>query len=144
MPEGGKSAFMGINGGTMPISLLVSGDGHSLLTFVGRTGNDFMAAVRQANAPLPSFGNATNPQASGLPAQLPPLVAGNATASMPVVALPPNYLAQQAWLAQLEPFGLSEEPLAIEGTVSRPDMLSPTRKYRVFFLSDYFQLHPVK
>ena len=41
MPAGARPAYFGIHGGTMPVSLLVYGDGSSLVTFVGRTGNDF-------------------------------------------------------------------------------------------------------
>ena len=42
MPAGARPTYMGIHGGTMPVSLLVYGDGSSLVTFVGRTGNDFL------------------------------------------------------------------------------------------------------
>lgn len=51
MPAGAKAAYMGIHGGTMPVSLLVAADGSSLLAFAGRTGNDFLDALRMGGWP---------------------------------------------------------------------------------------------
>ena len=59
MPAGARPTYMGIHGGTMPVSLLVSGDGSSLLTFVGRTGNDFLDVLRRTDVRMPSLLNAT-------------------------------------------------------------------------------------
>lgn len=140
MPAGGKPAYMGIHGGTMPVSLLVSDDGSSLLSFVGRTGNDFLDVLRKAYMPFPSFGNSTrekywplmaNSASSGL-------FAGNSTASMPVIALSGGILSNPAWVDHLLPFGLSTEPLSIEGNVARPDRLPQAKKYRIFMLPDTF------
>ncbi|MDR2055213.1 MAG: hypothetical protein LBQ10_05025, partial [Desulfovibrio sp.] len=52
MPAGARPAYMGIHGGTMPVSLLVVADGSSLLGFVGRTGNDFLDVLRSTKLPL--------------------------------------------------------------------------------------------
>lgn len=139
MPAGGKPAYMGIHGGTMPVSLLVSRDGSSLFTFVGRTGNDFLEALRKAFTFLPSIGNST------LGVSMPPrglrteLFAGNATASLPVIALSGDRLANQSWFRQLQPFGLSAKPLRIEGEAVKPNAPAPARGSRLFFLPDYFQ-----
>lgn len=138
MPAGAKPAYMGIHGGTMPVSLLVSGDGESLFTFVGRTGNDFLEVLRKLYMPFPSFGNSTR-AASGPARRLASdLFAGNATASMPVFALPGDRLAKEGWLAHLQPFGLSPQPLSIEGQIAIPPAASPSRKYRKLFIPDYF------
>lgn len=139
MPAGGKPAYMGIHGGTMPVSLLVSGDGSSLFTFVGRTGNDFLNVLRDSFMPLPSIGNSTRMGSAPVKDLKTGLFAGNATASMPVIALSGDRLANQSWFGQLAPFGLSAEPLSIEGEVMKPEGLSPARKYRIYFLPDYFQ-----
>lgn len=139
MPAGGKPAYLGIHGGTMPVSLLVTGDGAALLTFVGRTGNDFLEALRQAG--LPSLGNSTHPVS--LPAITADgkasLFAGNATASLPVITLSGDVLSRQEWFQDLEPFGLSAMPLSIEGKVAKPN--SPISRYRVLFLPDSFRLN---
>lgn len=140
MPAGGKPAYMGIHGGTMPVSLLVSDDGASLLSFVGRTGNDFLEVLKKAYMPFPSFGNSTREKfwplmASGASSGL---YAGNSTASMPVFALSGGILSNPAWIEHLLPFGLSTEPLSIEGSVARPDHLPQAKKYRIFLLPDSF------
>ena len=64
MPAGARPAYFGIHGGTMPVSLLVYGDGSSLVTFVGRTGNDFIDMLRRAEVSMPSLLNATSQRSS--------------------------------------------------------------------------------
>lgn len=132
MPAGAKPAYLGIHGGTMPVSLLVAGDGAALLTFVGRTGNDFLEVLREAA--LPGFGNATKSGALALERAHAGLFAGNATATLPVISIAGDILARQAWFESLEPFGFSERPLSIEGAVTAPAAASTARRYRNFFL----------
>lgn len=139
MPAGARPAYMGIHGGTMPVSLLVSGDGASLLTFVGRTGNDFLETLREAWLPLPTMGNSTRVPSWRAKSGAPSLFAGNATATMPVLSLPGETLAKEGWLANLQPFGLSPRPLRIEGEVTRPEFVPAAKKYRILFLPDHFQ-----
>lgn len=136
MPAGAKPSYMGIHGGTMPVSLLVSDDGASLLAFVGRTGNDFIEDLRNVHLPIPSFGNSTG---HGMPrmAGQTGIFAGNATAVMPVFPIRGDGLAD--FNSRLEPFGLSQEPLRIEGRVEKPDISPRARNFRVFFLPDYFK-----
>lgn len=142
MPEGGKSAYLGIHGGTMPISLLVSGDGEALLTFVGRTGNDFLNVLRRIKLPFPSFGNATgsSQQNMALERAQTGLFAGNATTSLPVISLSGELLNKQAQLENLEPFGFSSTPLSIEGSVSKPAFQPPKKKTTLFFFPQSFHL----
>lgn len=140
MPAGARPAYMGIHGGTMPISLLVSRDGSALVTFVGRTGNDFLDVLKRTYHPLPSFGNSTFP--GSWPHGKSGLFAGNATASMPVFSLSGDALAQTGLLDRLQPFGLSPEPLAIEGEIAKPRLSSPGKKYRIFLLPEAFQPKP--
>ncbi|MDO5484237.1 MAG: hypothetical protein Q4F27_04945 [Desulfovibrionaceae bacterium] len=136
IPAGAKPAYMGIHGGTMPVSLMVADDGASLLTFVGRTGNDFLEVLRGTDLPVPSLLNAT---AHG-PATPPgpgSLMAGMGSGTMPVItAGVPLALPS---LGHLQPFGLSDKPLSIEGHVSRPDRLSPAKRYRLYFEPQYLQ-----
>lgn len=138
MPAGGRPAYMGIQGGTMPVSLLVAGNGEALLTFVGRTGNDFLEVLKATDLRLPSLINATSAHSSQLP--LPAncgLFAGNATASLPVIALSGERLARHQ--DKLQPFGLSEQPLCIEGEILRPATTSKAKSYRLFFLPAFLQ-----
>lgn len=136
MPAGAKSSYLGIHGGTMPVSLLVADDGESLLTFVGRTGNDFLEALRSLRLRLPSFGNSTAASPS-LASMQTGLFAGNATSTLPVFAISGDTLVNFG--QELEPFGLSRERLSIEGNVVKPDSFPHARTVRPFFLQDYFQ-----
>lgn len=138
MPAGARPSYMGIHGGTMPVSLMVSDDGESLLTFVGRTGNDFMETLRKGSLRLPSFGNSTGYGLGGLTTHT-SLFAGNATDSLPVFALSRDTLEALVAGHELEPFGLSDERLSIEGAVTRPDAFPHSRSIRIFHLPDYFQ-----
>ncbi len=110
MPAGGRPAYMGIQGGTMPVSLLVAGNGKALLTFVGRTGNDFLEVLKATDLPLPS---------------------------LPVIALSGEKLA--AHQDKLQPFGLSDQPLCIEGEILRPAATSKAKSCRLFFLPAFLQ-----
>lgn len=134
MPAGARPSYMGIHGGTMPVSLLVADDGSSLVSFVGRTGNDFINVIKKAQTPLPSFGNGT--LSIGMRSKGSQLFAGNATASLPVVSIADDALAGLE--RHLQPFGLSEVPLSIEGKVAKPQAFPHAKSFRTFFLPDYF------
>ena len=136
IPAGAKSSYMGIHGGTMPVSLLVSADGNSLFSFVGRTGNDFMEVLKKAHLPLPTFGNATWASVNS-PARS-HLFAGNATASLPVIALSGETISRLE--SRLQPFGLSDAPLSIEGAVAKPESFPHAKSLRPFFLPDFFKV----
>lgn len=139
MPAGGRPAYMGIHGGTMPVSLLVAGDGASLFTFVGRTGNDFLEALRSTDMPLPSLLNATVARSRAVTGGA-ALFAGNATSSLPVIPLTgESFAALAEQPGKLTPFGLSDEPLSIEGRAARPKALSPAKTYRLFVLPQYLE-----
>lgn len=138
IPAGAKSSYMGIHGGTMPVSLLVSGDGSSLLSFIGRTGNDFMEALRNAHVRLPSLGNSTM-GAAPTRTRTTNIFAGNATVSMPVFAVPGSMPGRMDVVSRLVPFGLSQKPLSIEGTVEKPGSFPHARTVRPFRIPDYFQ-----
>ena len=133
---------MGIHGGTMPVSLLVSGDGSSLLTFVGRTGNDFLDVLRRTDVRMPSLLNATAARDAadgGLLSGGTVLMAGSAASSMPVIYLTGEGFARAAPSPITVPFGLSDKPLSIEGQVAKPAHLSPAKRYRLFFQPQYLQ-----
>lgn len=144
MPAGAKPAYMGIHGGTMPVSLLVSNDGNSLLTFVGRTGNDFLDMLRRTELPLPSLFNSTEGrlpvdfQAGLAGARV--LSAGSGQYRMPVLCLTSDAFARIAPTPDmLQPFGLSDKPLALEGEVLPPDKTTPAKQFRMFFQPQYLQ-----
>lgn len=128
MPAGAKSAYMGIQGGTMPISLLVANDGMALLSFVGRTGNDFLATLTRGKFSIPSFGHTAFP---GKLSTKTGLFAGNATASLPVFSASGP---AEDWLGSLAPFGFSDSPLPIEGQPEIPPASPLARKYKTFYL----------
>lgn len=144
MPAGARPAYMGIHGGTMPVSLLVSNDGNSLLTFVGRTGNDFLDMLRRTELPLPSLFNSTEGrlpvdfQAGLAGARV--LSAGSGQYRMPVLCLSADAFARIAPTPDmLQPFGLSDKPLALEGEVLPPDRATPAKQFRMFFQPQYLQ-----
>jgi hypothetical protein len=142
MPVGARPAYMGIHGGTMPVSLLVSGDGSSLVTFVGRTGNDFLEELRKT--PMPSALNATVQRSmpvDGIPQESgdATLTAGGGTGSLPVICLSGRGGRMSSLAEHLQPFGFSDKPLSIEGNVSKPAGLSPTKQFPQFFQPHYLQ-----
>ena len=137
MPAGGKPAYMGIHGGTMPVSLLVATDGSSLLGFVGQTGNDFLEVLRNAYLPFPSFSNATSRPVKQL--KNAGIFAGDAANSLPVFSLPDDPLTSRTLISRLLPFGLSPQPLSIEGKLKKPEGSIREKKYRTFYLPDQFR-----
>ncbi len=46
MPAGARTAYIGIHGGTVPVSLLTAGDGSPMIAQVGLTGSDFLNFLR--------------------------------------------------------------------------------------------------
>ena len=114
MPAGARSTYLGIHGGTVPVSLLVSRDGMSLVSFVGQTGNDFLELLRRADVRLPSL--LTSILGSSHGGSM--LLAGRAQRSMPVLyVLGDRLAAMPQGLQGLQPFGLSDKPLSIEGNI---------------------------
>lgn len=124
----------------MPVSLLVSDDGESLLTFVGRTGNDFLEILHRTEFQLPSLlkktaQNATRPSKSQTV-----LHAGDTNVNMPVLVITDlGYLQKTLAPQALMPFGFSEKPVKIEGRAQFPKALPKTKRYRLFFQPNYLQ-----
>ncbi|MCR5813614.1 MAG: hypothetical protein K6G15_03855 [Desulfovibrio sp.] len=141
MPAGARPTYMGIHGGTMPVSLLVSDDGSSLLTFVGRTGNDFLEVLHRTEFQMPSFLKkaAQNSTRDALEQGKTILHAGDKKTSMPVIYITGlGFQRSTVDEAELLPFGFSEKPVSIEGQVRMPDSATPKRKeYRLFFQPRY-------
>jgi hypothetical protein len=54
--SGSRQAYVGIHGGTAPLSLMRSTDG-LLIAFTGQTGNDFMQVLKGGNASRSTFAN---------------------------------------------------------------------------------------
>lgn len=131
MPAGARSAYIGINGGTVPVSLLTSRDGSTMITLVGKTGNDFLQTLGRAasgsflhNRDLPSAQGAILLQAHTAAGTVPVIyVAGSDFSRMD--------LSEEEWL----PYGLSATALRMEGRPAKPLRVSKARKYRHIFLS---------
>lgn len=156
MPAGARVTYIGIHGGTVPVSLLTDKDGTSMVTFVGQTGNDFlrillrsdsnaspnMATAAQLN--LPPASTLNQPVGNPLGAPLPPLpMTSNATvlqAETAVGNIPVLYVTGKGFArmdlpdTQWLPFGLSEKPLQLEGQVVKPIGVTKIKKQRRFLL----------
>ncbi|MDR2573079.1 MAG: hypothetical protein LBC94_01825 [Desulfovibrio sp.] len=146
MPAGARPAYMGIHGGTMPVSLLVVADGSSLLGFVGRTGNDFLDALRGWRLPLllglassGSVASEKSAEKSGEEASIPAsfagvsglFVTGSGLTSLPVIQTNSSLAAIPLVSGRLLPFGFSESPLPIEGEIVPPAKSVPQSQYRL-------------
>ncbi len=143
MPAGARSAYLGIHGGTVPVSLLVTSTGTSLISFVGQTGNDFLALLRKAELRLPSFlTNATDPGKTEPVVSAPreSMTAGTRNHRLPVIKLPDDsifMLTSRPGL--LQPFGLSDRPLGIEGDVTMPSSEALQPRYHILVDPKYLQ-----
>lgn len=134
MPAGGRSAYIGINGGTVPVSILTSRDGSTMVTLVGRTGNDFLETLGRAESGLSRQAGGVVPPPTDPNLTL--LQAHTAAGIVPVIYAAGNDfsrmdLSEKEWL----PYGLSATALQVEGRPVKPLHLSKTRKYRHIFLS---------
>lgn len=78
MPAGARTTYIGIHGGTVPVSLLTAGDGSPMIALVGLTGSDFLNFLR-------SKGKLTEE-----PPLAPPLPASPAPSETPPSAAPPS------------------------------------------------------
>ena len=94
-----------------------------------QTGNDFLELLRRADVRLPSLlGSILGSSHGGSM-----LLAGRAQRSMPVLyVLGDRLAAMPHGLQGLQPFGLSDKPLSIEGNISLPPRRNPAaRSYRL-------------
>ncbi|MEG2172956.1 MAG: hypothetical protein RRY29_06820 [Desulfovibrionaceae bacterium] len=158
MPAGARVTYIGIHGGTVPVSLLTDKDGTSMVTFVGQTGNDFLRillrsdngeklpdtsvepaaqlADPQALPPMPD-GPAQGPlHAAMMPASnATVLQAETAVGNIPVIYVTGKGFARMDLpVTQWLPFGLSEKPLQLEGQVVKPIGVTKIKKQRRFSL----------
>lgn len=101
MPGGSRPAYIGIHGGTVPVSLLATRGGNTMVAMVGETGSDFLYLLRGGRTPSVANGGeqaeaasellaaarATEsgrmPAAEALDASRQPQIPGAATAAMP-------------------------------------------------------------
>lgn len=126
MPAGGKPAYIGIHGGTVPVSLLTARGGSAMVALVGETGSDFLRMLRgdarngssatqdtsllaQAPAPAPEK-QPTLPDAG---ANATVLLAAMGDNNMPVIyASGRNFEQLDLIPADWKPFGLETAPQA--------------------------------
>lgn len=134
MPAGARPAYMGINGGTVPVSLLAAGDGHAMITFVGRTGNDFLRMLHNTSISFPTATAASGEDQASVPAaNATVLMADTAIGNVPVFYCTGKEFARMGLDEEWLPFGLSEKPLLLEGQVARNAQMTgqvKPRKYR--------------
>ncbi len=138
VPAGARPAYIGIHGGTVPVSLLTARDGTSMVTFVGQTGNDFLRILRRMDITPPAelSKSAAHENTTRMSAVTPGSNATILKADTPVGNIPVFYvtgggfarmeLSNDQWL----PFGLSETPLSLEGQVAKPMHITKAKKYR--------------
>ena len=147
MPAGARATYIGIHGGTVPVSLLTSRDGTHMVTLVGQTGNDFLRTLKVdpgTTGALPPTPSAASLPLDGeedtdlahLPLQPPAaparpsfrltanatlLMADTAVGAMPVIYATGHSFASlnQLYTDSLL-FGLSENSPLLEGSVKAP------------------------
>ena len=115
--SGSRQAYVGIHGGTAPLSLMHSTDG-VLFAFTGRTGNDFMQVLKGGNASRvaaqpPPRNNAEDP---GRPVDQ----TGQRPAKGAVPALPEHQVPSQA-VAQTPADRIPGSASSVENISLRPD-----------------------
>ena len=141
MPAGARKTYIGVQGGTVPVSLLTAGDGSPMIARVGLTGSDFLHFLRSGGkldndvvlfGIMPSTDPAleTSPQASSGATRQAPMVpplpsknatvllAGTAAGDVPVIYATGRTFEDMSLVpANWAPFGLTEKPLSAEGSV---------------------------
>ena len=121
MPAGAKTTYIGIHGGTVPVSLLTAGDGSPMIALVGLTGSDFLNFLR-TNGRLqeePLFADNTGIYAPGA---YPSDMDDN-----PVQPAEPDASAPQPTKNATQPVtGNATQPLASEQTAQQTADSQPT------------------
>jgi len=150
MPAGARATYIGIHGGTVPVSLLTSRDGTHMVALVGQTGNDFLRTLKVnpgTRGALPSAMPDDSPPLDGeeavvdahlaqaplqAPATPPPpsfrfaanatlLMAGTAVGAMPVIyATGHSFASLNQLYTDSLLFGISEYSPLLEGAVKAP------------------------
>lgn len=143
MPAGGRPAYIGIHGGTVPVSLLTTRGGATMVALVGETGSDFLRVLRGGNAsskaeevPQPhlvaSAASATDARpmpAKGEPGPMPietvaapmpnatMLVASTSSGNIPVIyAAGRSFERMDIAPSEWTPFGLGDETVKNDGS----------------------------
>jgi hypothetical protein len=150
MPAGARATYIGIHGGTVPVSLLTSRDGTHMVALVGQTGNDFLRTLKvnpgtrgavpdalplpddeedahfaplhlQASAAPTTPPFAPTPLFLRLTANATLLMAGTAVGAMPVIyATGHSFASLNQLYTDSLLFGISEHSPLLEGAVKAP------------------------
>ena len=139
MPAASRATYIGIHGGTVPVSLLTSPDGTHMVALVGRTGNDFLRALKvqdlaaRSEPPAGLQNDAETRELLATADELllyPPrplaanatvLMAGTALGEVPVIYATGQSFARMGNFAEnFLPFGLSNHSPLFEGAVKEP------------------------
>lgn len=131
MPAGARKAYIGIHGGTVPVSLLAAGDGTPMIAQVGLTGSDFLNFIRSRGKPEAwsaadlmagaetMAGHVVQPPLTGQNATL--LLTGTSVGDVPVIYATGRSFEKMAIVpANWAPFGLTKTPLSLEGALKLP------------------------
>lgn len=70
MPAGARPVYIGIHGGTVPVSLLTAGDGSPMIAQVGLTGTDFLHFMRRGASQQAPRADQTPPSPPSTPPAL--------------------------------------------------------------------------
>lgn len=70
MPAGARPVYIGIHGGTVPVSLLTAGDGSPMIAQVGLTGTDFLHFMRRGASQQAARADQTPPPPPATPPAL--------------------------------------------------------------------------
>lgn len=139
MPAGARKAYIGIHGGTVPVSLLAAGDGTPMIAQVGLTGSDFLNFIRSRgkseawsaadfmDGAETMAGHVVQPPLTGQNATL--LLTGTSVGDVPVIYATGQSFEKMAIVpSNWAPFGLTKTPLSLEGALKLPPKeLKPTR-----------------
>lgn len=129
MPAGARQAYIGIHGGTVPVSLLTAGDGSPMIARVGLTGSDFLHFLRSGGRPdneVVLFDITEKAETVPPPPAAPllpsknatVLLAGTAAGDVPVIYATGRTFENMSLIpANWAPFGLTQKPLSAEGAV---------------------------
>ncbi len=129
MPAGARKTYIGIHGGTVPVSLLTAGDGSPMIAQVGLTGSDFLHFLRSGGKPdrdFVLFDITAETEAAPAPVAAPVLptrnatvlLAGTAAGDVPVIyATGRTFESMSLVPDNWAPFGLTQKPLSAEGSV---------------------------
>ena len=124
MPAGARTTYIGIHGGTVPVSLLSAGDGSPMIAQVGLTGSDFLHFLRSRSRFDEGVTARVSPapkEALGKAGPLPdlflkePVVEPSAQSELAPESVPLAEPEKQSGVAEMSTLGVGEAKSPSEG-----------------------------